>query len=83
VTARLQAARQSGPIARVRALAIDRRLWMAVTDLVLDADNPLLPAPATDLSIGAVRANGKWTRTKQNFDSDRVTNTSPKGVGNP
>jgi flagellar biosynthesis activator protein FlaF len=53
VTARLQAARQSGPIARVRALADNRRLWMAVSDLVRDSDNPLPPETrAGMISIG-------------------------------
>jgi flagellar biosynthesis regulator FlaF len=41
VVARLQAARQSGPIAQVRALADNRRLWTTVTDLVRDSANPL------------------------------------------
>lgn len=41
VIARLQAARHAGPIARVRALADNRRLWMAISDLVRDDRNPL------------------------------------------
>jgi flagellar biosynthesis activator protein FlaF len=41
VIARMQRARQSGPTARVRALADNRRLWMAVADLVRDDRNPL------------------------------------------
>jgi flagellar biosynthesis activator protein FlaF len=41
VIARLQAARQAAPIARVRALADNRRLWTAVTDLLRDPTNPL------------------------------------------
>lgn len=53
VIARLQAARQGGPIARVRALADNRRLWTTVTDLVRDDDNPLpLETRAGILSIG-------------------------------
>jgi flagellar biosynthesis regulator FlaF len=44
IIARLQSARQSGPTARVRALADNRRLWMAVADLVRDDRNPLPPA---------------------------------------
>jgi flagellar protein FlaF len=53
VVARLQAARQSSPIARVRALADNRRLWTAVTDLVRDASNPLPPGTrAGIISIG-------------------------------
>jgi flagellar biosynthesis regulator FlaF len=41
VIARLQAARNAGAIARVRALADNRRLWMAISDLVSDDRNPL------------------------------------------
>ncbi len=41
VIARLQAARISGQIAQVRALADNRRLWTAVTDLLRDDNNPL------------------------------------------
>jgi flagellar biosynthesis activator protein FlaF len=53
VIARLQGARQSGSIARVRALADNRRLWMAVTDLVRDDRNPLpRETRAGILSIG-------------------------------
>ena len=43
VIARLQAARPDSPIARVRALADNRRLWMVVADLVRDPLNPLPP----------------------------------------
>ncbi len=51
--ARLQSARQSGPAARVRALADNRRLWTTVTDLVRDDRNPLPPETrAGILSIG-------------------------------
>ena len=53
VIARLQAARQGGPTARVRALADNRRLWTMVTDLVRDDVNPLPPETrAGILSIG-------------------------------
>jgi flagellar biosynthesis regulator FlaF len=53
VIARLQAAHRGGPIARVRALADNRRLWMAVADLVRDDRNPLPPETrAGILSIG-------------------------------
>jgi flagellar biosynthesis regulator FlaF len=68
VTARLQAARQSGPIARVRALADNRRLWMAVTDLVLDADNPLPPNTRTGIiSIGR-SVQREMDEDEPNFD---------------
>jgi flagellar biosynthesis regulator FlaF len=41
VIARLQVARQASGIERVRALADNRRLWMAVADLMRDGTNPL------------------------------------------
>ncbi len=44
VIARLRGSRELGPIARVRALADNRRLWATVADLVRDPCNPL-PAP--------------------------------------
>lgn len=49
----LKAARNDGPIQRVRALADNRRLWMTVNDLVRDPDNTL-PAQlrASIVSVG-------------------------------
>jgi flagellar biosynthesis regulator FlaF len=53
INARLQAARRGEAIARVRALADNRRLWTAVSDLVRDARNPLPPETRHGLvSIG-------------------------------
>jgi len=37
----LKAARDSGPMPRIRAIADNRRLWMTVTDLMRDPLNPL------------------------------------------
>jgi flagellar biosynthesis activator protein FlaF len=37
----LKTARDSGPIPRVRAIADNRRLWLAVTDLMRDPVNAL------------------------------------------
>lgn len=53
ILARLQTARQAGHLARIRALADNRRLWAAVSDVLRDGDN-LLPAEtrAGLLSIG-------------------------------
>jgi flagellar biosynthesis activator protein FlaF len=53
VNARLRVARHDGPVARVRALADNRRLWMAVADQLRDPSNSL-PAEtrAGLLSIG-------------------------------
>jgi flagellar biosynthesis regulator FlaF len=68
VIARLQTARQSTPIARVRALADNRRLWMAVADLVRDRDNPL-PAEtrAGIISIG-LSVQREMDTDEPNFD---------------
>ena len=49
----LRAARDAGPIQRVRALADNRRLWMAVGDLMRDDGNALPPKlKAEILSVG-------------------------------
>jgi len=40
-TGALKAARDAGPVPRVRALADNRRLWMAVSGLMRDPDSPL------------------------------------------
>jgi len=49
----LKAARDAGPVQRVRALADNRRLWMAVTDLMRDPDNTLpVTLRASILSVG-------------------------------
>ncbi len=49
----LKAARDAGPVQRVRALSDNRRLWMAVTDLMRDPDNSLpITLRASILSVG-------------------------------
>lgn len=49
----LKAARDAGPVQRVRALADNRRLWMAVGDLMRDPANGLpLPLRASIISVG-------------------------------
>jgi flagellar biosynthesis regulator FlaF len=53
VNARLQTSRQAAPIARVRAISDNRKLWLALTDLVRDPTNPLPPeTKAGIISIG-------------------------------
>ena len=48
------ARRQNNDVVRTRALADNRRLWVAVTDLVRDPDNQLpVPLRASIVSIGA------------------------------
>jgi flagellar biosynthesis activator protein FlaF len=52
-TGALKAARNSGPMPRIRAIADNRRLWLTVTDLMRDPLNPL-PAElrASIVSVG-------------------------------
>ncbi len=66
--ARLQAARNAGAIARVRALADNRRLWMAISDLVRDDRNPLpRKTRAGILSIG-ICVQREMDADEPNFD---------------
>jgi len=52
-TGALRAARDAGPIQRVRALADNRRLWMAVGDLMRDPANALpIALRASIISVG-------------------------------
>src|SRR3954447_9781789 len=52
-TAVLKAARSAGTIARVRALADNRRLWLTVNDLMHDPDNGLpIKMRAQIVSVG-------------------------------
>lgn len=49
----LRAARDAGPVQRVRALADNRRLWMAVGDLMRDPANSLpVTLRASIISVG-------------------------------
>jgi flagellar biosynthesis regulator FlaF len=49
----LKAARDAGPVQRVRALADNRRLWMAVGDLMRDPANALpITLRASIISVG-------------------------------
>lgn len=49
----LRAARDAGPVQRVRALADNRRLWMAVGDLMRDPANALpITLRASIISVG-------------------------------
>lgn len=68
VIARLQAARGSVPVARVRALADNRRLWMAVADLVRDRDNPLPPETRAGLISISHSVQRAMDADEPNFD---------------
>lgn len=49
----LKQARDAGPLQRTKALADNRRLWMAVVDLMKDFDSLLpLPLRASIISVG-------------------------------
>jgi flagellar biosynthesis regulator FlaF len=68
VTARLRAARQAAPIERIRALADNRRLWLAVADLLRDSANALPPATCAGIiSIGQV-VQREMDLAEPNFD---------------
>jgi flagellar biosynthesis activator protein FlaF len=52
-TGALKAARDSGTIPRLRAIADNRRLWITVNDLMRDPANPLPPdLRASIVSVG-------------------------------
>ena len=68
VTARLQAARQAGPIARVRALADNRRLWMTVSDLARDPSNPLPRETRSGLVSVGLSVQREMDSDEPNFD---------------
>ena len=52
-TAALKAARDAGPLVRVRALADNRRLWLTVGDLMRDPSNGLpVDLRASIISVG-------------------------------
>ena len=73
--ARLRAARHDGPIARVRALADNRRLWMVVSDLMRDIDNSLpLDLRASILSVG-LTVQREMDRDEPDFDFLITINT--------
>lgn len=53
VTGALKAARDAGPLVRVRALADNRRLWLTVGDLMRDPANGLpMELRASIISVG-------------------------------
>lgn len=68
VVARLQAARDSGPVARVRALADNRRLWTTVSDLVRDGRNPLAPETRAGLVSVGLTVQREMESDEPNFD---------------
>ena len=85
VNARLQASRHEGPVARVRALADNRRLWMAVTDLVRDPANKLPPETRSGLLSVGVAVHREMDADEPSFDFLIAINKSiAEGLsGNP
>lgn len=64
----LKAARDAGPVARVRALADNRRLWLAVVDLMRDSDNTLpVELRASIVSVG-IAVQREMDRDAPDFD---------------
>ena len=68
VIGRLQGARQAGPIARVRALADNRRLWMAVADLARDPSNSLPPETRSGLVSLGISVQREMDSEEPDFD---------------
>lgn len=68
VIARLQAARRAGPIDQVRALADNRRLWMAVSDLVRDPGNSLPAETRAGLISIGLTVQREMDAAQPNFD---------------
>ncbi|MBN8925586.1 MAG: hypothetical protein BGO51_01440 [Rhodospirillales bacterium 69-11] len=64
----LKAARDAGPLPRIRALADNRRLWMTVHDLMRDPGNTLPEAlRASILSVG-LAVQREMDRDTPDFD---------------
>lgn len=64
----LKASRDAGPVQRVRALADNRRLWMAVGDMMRDPANALpLPLRASIISVG-LAVEREMDRDTPDFD---------------
>jgi len=64
----LRAARDAGPVQRVRALADNRRLWMAVLDLVRDPQNALPDGTKAGLVSIALAVERESSRNDPSFD---------------
>ncbi|MSP02619.1 MAG: flagellar biosynthesis regulator FlhF [Acetobacteraceae bacterium] len=68
VVARLQAALHADAIARVRALADNRRLWTTVSDLVRDAGNSLPPETRAGIVSIGLTVQKEMDADAPNFD---------------
>ncbi len=64
----LRQAKDAGPLQRTKALADNRRLWMAVTDLMKDFDSSLpLALRASIISVG-IRVRHEMDLESPDFD---------------
>ena len=68
VTGALRAGRHAGPVARVRALADNRRLWLAVVDLVRDPDNALPEDLRAAIASVGLAVQREMNREAPDFD---------------
>ena len=68
VIGRLQAARNAGPIERVRALADNRRLWTLVSDLLRDSSNSLPPETRAGMVSIGLTVQREMDADEPNFD---------------
>jgi len=64
----LRAAREADPITRVRALADNRRVWMAVVDLVRDPANALPQDLRAAIASVGLAVQREMDRDKPDFD---------------
>jgi flagellar biosynthesis regulator FlaF len=64
----LRAARDADPIARVRALADNRRVWIAVVDLVRDPENRLPQDLRAAIASVGIAVQREMDRDKPDFD---------------
>jgi flagellar biosynthesis regulator FlaF len=67
-TGALRVAKEGGAISRVRALADNRRLWIAVIDLVRDPANQLPPALRASIVSVGLSVQREMEAAAPNFD---------------
>jgi len=64
----LRAARNDGPVGRVRALADNRRLWIVVTDLMRDSDSTLQPPLRAGIVSVGLAVQREMDKDSPDFD---------------
>jgi flagellar protein FlaF len=80
----LKMARDAGPIPRVRALADNRRLWLAVSDLMHNPESALpIDLRASIVSVG-LAVQREMDRDHPNFDFlIEINQTIAEGLSDP